>query len=188
MQMLLLLTDVDGVPCLCSPAVGTLVALANSNEIISANDVVAEISILGVRHPLIAPATVQHRIAFADGLNPSQGVAYLQVIASLATVIEGAESATEVASEDLSELCILSPQAGRFYHRPTADAETFVNAGETISAGKTIGLLEVMKTFSPVKWNPAPGNPQTAVVVKYRIADGNDVEDAQPLLDLDVSS
>jgi len=188
MQMLLLLKDVDGVPCLCSPAVGTLVALANSNEIISANDVVAEISILGVRQQLIAPDTVQHRIAFADGLNLSQGVAYLQVIASLATVVEGAEIATEVVSEDLSELCILSPQAGRFYHRPTADAETFVNAGETISAGKTIGLLEVMKTFSPVKWNPAPGNPQTAVVGKYRIADGNDVEDAQPLLDLDVYS
>ena len=97
MQMLLLLKDVDGVPCLCSPAVGTLVALANNNEIISANDVVAEISILGVRHPLIAPAAVQHRIAFADDLNLSQGVAYQQVIASLATVVEGAESATEVA-------------------------------------------------------------------------------------------
>ena len=188
MQMLLLLKDVDGVPCLCSPAVGTLVALANNNEIISANDVVAEISILGVRHPLIAPATVQHRIVFADGINLSEGVAHQQVIASLTTVVESPESATEVASEDLSGLCVLSPQAGRFYHRPAADAEAFVNSGETISAGKTIGLLEVMKTFSPVKWNPAPGNPQTAVVGKYRIADGNDVEDAQPLLDLEVSS
>jgi len=188
MQMLLLLKDVDGVPCLCSPAVGTLVALANNNEIINANDIVAEISILGVRHSLIAPATVQHRIAFTDDLNLSQGVAYQQVIASLATVVGSTENATEVASEDLSELCILSPQAGRFYHRPAVDAETFVSAGETISAGRTIGLLEVMKTFSPVKWEPAPGNPQTAVVGKYRIADGNDVGDAQPLLDLDVSS
>ena len=188
MQLTLLLQDVDGVQCLCSPAVGTIVVLADSNDVISANDVVAEISILGVRHQLIAPDTVQHRIAFADGLNLSQGVAYQQVIASLATVVDGEGRTPDVASEDLSELCVLSPQAGRFYHRPAADAEAFVNSGETISAGKTIGLLEVMKTFSPVKWNPAPGNPQTAVVVKYRIADGNDVEDAQPLLDLDVSS
>ena len=188
MKMLLLLQDVDGVQCLCSPAVGTIVALADNNDVISANDVVAEISVLGVRYQLIAPDTVQHRIAFADDLNLSQGVAYQQVIASLATVVDGEESTPDVASENLSELCVLSPQAGRFYHRPAADAEAFVNAGETISAGKTIGLLEVMKTFSPVKWNPAPGNPQTAVVVKYRIADGNDVEDSQPLLDLDVSS
>jgi len=188
MRLPLLLRDVDGVQCLCSPAVGTIVALTDNNEIISANDVVAEISILGVRHQLIAPDTVQHRIAFADDLNLSQGVAYQQMIASLATVADGEESTTEVTSDDLSDLCVLSPQAGRFYHRPAADAEAFVNAGETISAGKTIGLLEVMKTFSPVKWNPAPGNPQTAVVGNYRIADGNDVEDSQPLLDLDVSS
>ena len=188
MKMLLLLQDVDGVQCLCSPAVGTIVALADNNDVISANDVVAEISILGVRHQLIAPDTVQHRIAFADDLNLSQGVAYQQVIASLATVVDGEEITPNAASEDLSELCVISPQAGRFYHRPAADAEAFVTAGEIISAGKTIGLLEVMKTFSPVKWNPAPGNPQTAVVVKYRIADGNDVEDSQPLLDLDISS
>jgi biotin carboxyl carrier protein len=61
-------------------------------------------------------------------------------------------------------------------------------AGEEIRAGKTIGLLEVMKTFSPIKWIPAPGNPQTAVVGNYRIADGDDVEDSQPLLNLDPSS
>ena len=188
MQLPLLLQNVDGVQCLCSPAVGTIVALADNNDVISASDVVAEISILGVRHQLIAPETVQHRIAFADDLNLSQGVAYQQVIASLATVVDSEESTPDAASEYLSELCVISPQAGRFYHRPAADAEAFVNAGETISAGKTIGLLEVMKTFSPVKWNPAPRNPQTAVVGKYRIADGNDVEDAQPLLDLDVSS
>jgi biotin carboxyl carrier protein len=188
MALQLLLQDIDGVPSLCSPAVGKIISLADNNDIIGNGDTVAEISILGVRHQLVLPSSVRYRIVFADNIALGRGIEYQQIVASLVDVVDAKDAIAEVTTDDSSELCVLSPQAGRFYHRPSPDADAFVEAGEEIRAGKTIGLLEVMKTFSPIKWIPAPGNPQTAVVGDYRIADGDDVEDSQPLLNLKPSS
>jgi biotin carboxyl carrier protein len=185
MQLQLLIKEIDSKQTLCSPAVGQIVFLIDDNETVEANDVVAEISILGVRHQLIAPADVRHRINYCENIKLGSKLDYQKAIASLVVASSNDICVTDNTKQSASDNCVLSPQAGRFYHRPSPDADAFVVADETISAGKTIGLLEVMKTFSPVKWNPALGNPQTAVVRKYRVADGDDVEDGQPLLDLD---
>ena len=46
---------------------------------------------------------------------------------------------------------IRSPLPGVFYHRPSPDEPPFKNAGDTVAAEDTIGLVEVMKTFIEVK-------------------------------------
>lgn len=40
---------------------------------------------------------------------------------------------------------------GSFWGRPSPDAPAFANAGQRIKVGDTIGLMEVMKTFSPIR-------------------------------------
>jgi biotin carboxyl carrier protein len=40
--------------------------------------------------------------------------------------------------------------AGTFWRRPTPRDPVYVEPGGAVSAGKTIGLIEVMKTFAPV--------------------------------------
>ncbi len=46
---------------------------------------------------------------------------------------------------------IISPLPGVFYRKPGPDKEPFVNEGDTVVAGQTIGLVEIMKQFSEVR-------------------------------------
>jgi acetyl-CoA carboxylase biotin carboxyl carrier protein len=50
----------------------------------------------------------------------------------------------------MSKLEIRSPLPGTFYRKPSPDAASFKNDGDSVSAGDVIGLIEVMKTFHEV--------------------------------------
>ena len=40
---------------------------------------------------------------------------------------------------------------GTFYRRPDPESDFYVEEGEQVSAGDTVGLIEVMKSFHEVK-------------------------------------
>jgi acetyl-CoA carboxylase biotin carboxyl carrier protein len=40
---------------------------------------------------------------------------------------------------------------GTFYRRPDPESDPYVEEGEQVSAGDTVGLIEVMKSFHEVK-------------------------------------
>jgi len=80
---------------------------------------------------------------------------------------------------------LLSPQAGRFYRNPDPDSPAFVEDGSEIGAGKTVGLLEVMKTFNPVKYSADNGLPSKARVVRFLVEDSSDVDEGQPLMEVE---
>lgn len=46
---------------------------------------------------------------------------------------------------------IPSPLPGVFYRRPSPDQDAYVNEGDTVTEGQTIGLIEVMKNFTELK-------------------------------------
>ncbi|NYF97266.1 acetyl-CoA carboxylase [Janibacter cremeus] len=46
---------------------------------------------------------------------------------------------------------ISSPLPGVFYRRPSPDQEVYVNDGDQVTEGQTIGLIEVMKNFTELK-------------------------------------
>ena len=46
---------------------------------------------------------------------------------------------------------IVSPLPGVFYRHPDPGSPPFANEGDTVDAGQTIGLIEVMKQFNEVK-------------------------------------
>ncbi|MCC6484765.1 MAG: acetyl-CoA carboxylase, biotin carboxyl carrier protein [Armatimonadetes bacterium] len=45
---------------------------------------------------------------------------------------------------------LVSPMTGVFYTSPSPDAPVFVEPGEVIRVGQTVGLIEAMKVFSEV--------------------------------------
>ncbi len=71
---------------------------------------------------------------------------------------------------------------GTFYARPEPGAPAFAAEGSTVSARTTLGLIEVMKTFNPVR---APIN---GVLTKVCVADGDGVEAGQVLFWLGAAS
>jgi biotin carboxyl carrier protein len=71
---------------------------------------------------------------------------------------------------------ILCPLPGTFYRRPAPDAPPFVKEGDTVNAGDTIGLVEVMKQFSEVQADAA------GKVVRFLVENEGPVEPGQPLV------
>jgi acetyl-CoA carboxylase biotin carboxyl carrier protein len=45
---------------------------------------------------------------------------------------------------------IQAPIPGIFYRRPAPDQPPYKNEGDAVAIGDTLGLIEVMKTFTPV--------------------------------------
>jgi acetyl-CoA carboxylase biotin carboxyl carrier protein len=54
------------------------------------------------------------------------------------------------AEHDDSEF-ITSPFVGTFYTQPRPDAPFFVNVGDTVSAGRTVCIVEAMKLFNEIE-------------------------------------
>ena len=44
-----------------------------------------------------------------------------------------------------------SPIPGVFYRKPAPDKDNFVEIGDKVSDGQTLGIIEIMKQFSEVK-------------------------------------
>ena len=60
---------------------------------------------------------------------------------------------------------IISPLPGIFYRKPGPGKEPYVNEGDSIVTGQTIGRVEIMKQFSEVRAEFA------GVLVKFEIED-----------------
>jgi acetyl-CoA carboxylase biotin carboxyl carrier protein len=78
-----------------------------------------------------------------------------------------------------------SPSAGRFWHRASPAEPPLVGEGDELEPGRAIGLIEVMKTFTLVLYAPGGALPTRARVVRVLAADGAEVADGAPLLELE---
>lgn len=47
----------------------------------------------------------------------------------------------------MTSIHIQSPAPGIFWHRPNPEAEPFLKAGDSVSVGQVVGIIEVMKMF-----------------------------------------
>jgi len=61
---------------------------------------------------------------------------------------------------------IISPLPGIFYRKPGPSKEPYANEGDTVVAGQTIGLVEIMKQFSEVRAEVG------GILVSFEIEDG----------------
>ena len=73
---------------------------------------------------------------------------------------------------------VKSPLPGIFYRRPSPEALPYVEEGQQVKAGQTIGLVEVMKSFHEV---PAD---EAGVALRFLVEDEEPVQIGQGLLDL----
>lgn len=74
---------------------------------------------------------------------------------------------------------IRSPLPGTFYRKPSPDQPAFKQDGDAVAAGDTLGLIEVMKTFTPVAAEVA------GWIVRFLVEDEDPVMAGQPLLEIE---
>lgn len=82
---------------------------------------------------------------------------------------------TEVAIADAGLVPMTAPMMGRFYAAPSPSDPPFVQTGERVTAGATLGLIELMKVFTSVKTEIA------GMVERILVANGQSVEFGQAL-------
>lgn len=74
---------------------------------------------------------------------------------------------------------IVSPLPGTFYRRPSPDTPPFKAEGDSIAAGETIGLVEVMKSFHAIQAQFG------GKIVKFLIDNEDPIMAGQPIADVE---
>ena len=93
----------------------------------------------------------------------------------------GSPAATGPASDAAlaSGTPIESPSVGLFWRAPSPGAPPFVEVGQTVSAGDTVGIVEVMKLMNHV------AAPTDGVVTAILVENGASVEFGEPIVVID---
>jgi len=74
---------------------------------------------------------------------------------------------------------VLSPMVGIIYLAPEPGSPPFVTAGQTVTSGQTLLLIEAMKTFNQIK------APKSGTVARILVASGTPVEYGEVLMILE---
>lgn len=75
---------------------------------------------------------------------------------------------------------IQAPIPGTFYRRPSPDQPPFKAEGDAVAVGDTVGLIEVMKSFTPVTAEEA------GTLVAFHVENEDPVMAGDALYDIEV--
>lgn len=79
----------------------------------------------------------------------------------------------------MTEKTVKAQMPGTFYRRPDPDSGPYVEEGDSVSAGDTVGVIEVMKSFHEVKAG------EGGTVSKFLVEDEEAVDAGQDLVELE---
>ena len=74
---------------------------------------------------------------------------------------------------------IISPIPGVFYRCPGPGKDPFVQVGDTVAAGQTVGIVEIMKQFTEVQSDVA------GVVASFAVEDAGMVNPGDVIVTID---
>jgi acetyl-CoA carboxylase biotin carboxyl carrier protein len=169
-----------------APAPGWFRLLIAPDHLVAPGDAIGDLEVLGRIVRITAPR-VRGLVKLPPGPKLARRpVAYNDVLFTVATdiAISGAVETAATSAKTEHGLVFRAPTSGRFYGRPSPDKPAFVEAGRELTAGETVCLLEVMKTFHRVTYGGADV-PVRARVREVLVADGADVNQGDALLALD---
>jgi acetyl-CoA carboxylase biotin carboxyl carrier protein len=172
-----------------APGPGMFVPWVAQGDLVTPGSDLGELVVLGRASILVVPRS-ETAAGVALRLPPTaHPVGYGEVLVELDPTLQRGGDAPASASAAAAGAAALglvfhAPTSGRFYGRPAADRPPFVAEGTQLTAGTTVCLLEVMKTFHRVTYG-GPGLPDTARVRRVLVADGADVNAGDPLLALE---
>ncbi len=176
----------DGVEVLAAPAPGRIRWRARQGETLVEGSV-AGVLVQGERtYDLALPHGVHGQIRRVLHDDPWITAHFATPLAVLGAV--EAEPLGLPASERdaaFGTWSVRSTTHGTFYRRPSPGARAFAEVGQELHAGATIGLVEVMKCFSPIAFAPPPGV-ETGVVREILAEDGAEIRADQELLRVDL--
>jgi biotin carboxyl carrier protein len=182
----LVLEESGGSVRLLSPEVGWFTEALPRGAEVSPGERAGSLLSLGRVFELRFPAGASGVVTSSPPDRARAPVSFGQVLYQLASA-KSAPRPEKVEEARGGALVLRSPQAGRFYHRPSPNEAAFVTAGATVEDGQPIGMIEVMKTFSHVPYRASGGLPRRAKIVRVIAADGADVKPGEALIEVEPS-
>lgn len=172
---------------LCCPSVGTFSLARREGQVLGAGDVVGVLTTLGVSHELVVPDDVAGVIVSTRPERVLAPVDFGAVLYELEPLSAGQASAAPSSTKASTAGAIefRSPSAGRFWQRSAPSDPPLAKVGDELSAGKALGLIEVMKTFTLVSYSTAGGLPARARISRVLVQDGAEVSERTPLFELE---
>jgi acetyl-CoA carboxylase biotin carboxyl carrier protein len=177
----------NGELLLKSPAVGRYGFAPRVGEVLVGGSRVGRLISLERTVDLMVPRGVTGRVAERQLATRSDPVEFGQVLLRLvpveaADVGDGVVTRAIEATRDLPEgtFAVTSPTHGMFYRRPRPDEPAYVEIGQVVERGTTLGLVEVMKSFSAISYG-GDELPPRAEIIEVRAEDGSEVESDQVL-------
>jgi biotin carboxyl carrier protein len=171
---------------LLSPGVGEFTAAAPLGALLGPGASAGRLVTLGRSQPLIVPAGVAGVVRAQPHERVHAPVGYrtlLYELEPLASVGASAAPAAETRAD--GALLVRAPQAGRFYHRSAPSEPPLAVVGRALTPGTPLGLIEVMKTFTHIVYPTGAGLPEHARIARVLAADGADVHEGEPLVEVE---
>ncbi len=175
---------------LLAPDTGFFVHPPRRGACLRAGDPAGELEILERRQPLILPPEAAGTVVEDPPAERRLPVAWGTPLFRIRPFAANEDAARADAPGAVGSDCeadsgrvLRAPQPGRFWLRPEPGADPYVAPGEALPPGRTVGLLEVMKTFNPVKFPPELANPSPPRLLRFLVEDGAEVEEGHPLLE-----
>ena len=97
-------------------------------------------------------------------------------VSNLAVLAPAAPVPLQTSKKDENLTPVVSPMVGVFYRAPSPSDPNFIEVGDRVERGQTIGLVEAMKVFNEITAESA------GVVAKISVETGQLVETGQALL------
>lgn len=79
----------------------------------------------------------------------------------------------------MAEKTVKALMPGTFYRRPDPESDPYVEEGDEVSAGDTVGLIEVMKNFTEIKVE------EDGKISKFLVEEEEAVDAGQDLVELE---
>jgi acetyl-CoA carboxylase biotin carboxyl carrier protein len=107
------------------------------------------------------------------------GALTLRMRRAVGTPAQGSTSVladAEAARPEAPGHVVSAPMVGTFYTSPTPSSPPFVNVGEYVVAGQTIGIIEAMKIMNEITTD------RSGVVMEFLTENAQPVEYGSPLI------
>lgn len=172
-----------------SPYVGLWRNAPDQGALVFPGSDLGEIEVLGVMHRLVAPPGARGLVVDRDVNRARMAVGYGDRLLVLDTDAAGAATALEEKADGEaraagSATVFCAPTSGRFYAAPAPGKPPFVEVGDEITVGRTICLLEVMKTFNRVVYG-GESVPERARIVAIVPDNDDDLNAGDVILELE---
>ena len=172
-----------------SPGVGVYRGRPRAGSRRGAGDQIGTLAVLNRALDLILPVGVEGIVTDVTILDRAVPIEYGQTLFTLSPVVGAPVAAGKTKAHatggraGLPEgtMPVTCPIDGIFYRRSSPASAPFVAVGDTVETGRTLGLIEAMKSFNAVTYG-GPGLPERAVIVEVRAGDASEVRQGAVLV------